>query len=173
MESVTLSRRGFLRGRMRKVPPAQRPPWALAEDDFISRCTRCDACVEACPTLILVRGEGGFPSVDFSKGECSFCTECVTRCEPRALLRTDAHELPWALAARIGDACIAAAGVECRVCGESCPVGAIRFRPQLGGVSRPQLDVQTCTGCGACFAPCPTRAIAIESRLDTPMESEQ
>ena len=173
MESAPISRRSFLRGRLRKLAPAQRPPWALVEEDFIARCTRCEACVEACPTGILVRAEGGYPAVDFSLGECTFCAECVSRCEPRALQRARASSVPWALRAAIGEACLAERGIECRVCGESCPTGAIRFRLQAGGVAQPALDVAACTGCGACYAPCPTRAIALQANFDSPTESEQ
>ncbi|MDD3674609.1 MAG: ferredoxin-type protein NapF [Thauera propionica] len=173
VESASPSRRGFLRGRVRAVAPAMRPPWAREEHDFISSCTRCDICIDACPTAILVRADGGFPAVDFSLGECTFCGECVTRCAPRALLRRAEGEAPWALKASIGQACLAEAGVECRVCGESCPTGAIRFRPRIGGVALPQLDADTCTGCGACFASCPTRAIVVKAESEVPTESEQ
>lgn len=175
MESASPSRRGFLRGRVRAVAPAPRPPWAREERDFISSCTRCDACIDACPTAILVRADGGFPAVDFSRGECTFCGDCVTHCAPRALLRPAEGDAPWSLKASIGQACLAAAGVECRVCGENCPVGAIRFRPRIGGVALPQLEAEACTGCGACFAPCPTRAIVVQAPVecDVPTESEQ
>lgn len=173
VESASISRRGFLRGRTRRVEPAQRPPWALDEATFIDRCTRCDACVAACPTAILVRADGGYPAVDFSRGECTFCAECVSRCAPRALQRTAAGEEAWPLRARIGTACLAAQGVECRVCGEACPTAAIRFRPRLGGVAQPALDAGACNGCGACFAPCPTRAIALQAADVVPTEIEQ
>lgn len=178
MQAASSMRRGFLRGRVRAVASALRPPWALVEADFISACSRCDACIDACPTAILVRADGGFPAVDFARGECTFCAECVQRCEPQALRRTQEGDAPWALKARIGEACLATAGVECRVCGENCPTGAIRFRPRLGGVALPQLDAAACTGCGACFAPCPTRAIAVtaagaEIEDEVPTESEQ
>lgn len=155
--------------------PAPRPPWAREERDFISSCTRCDACIDACPTAILVRADGGFPAVDFSRGECTFCGDCVTHCAPRALLRPAEGDAPWSLKASIGQACLAAAGVECRVCGETCRVGAIRFRPRIGGVALPQLEAEACTGCGACFAPCPTRAIVVQAPVecDVPTESEQ
>lgn len=175
MESASPSRRGFLRGRVRAAAPAPRPPWAREERDFISSCTRCDACIDACPTAILVRADGGFPAVDFSRGECTFCGDCVTHCAPRALLRPAEGDAPWSSKASIGQACLAAAGVECRVCGENCPVGAIRFRPRIGGVALPQLEAEACTGCGACFAPCPTRAIVVQAPVecDVPTESEQ
>jgi ferredoxin-type protein NapF len=155
-------RRGFLRGRIRNVTPAQRPPWALEEARFIERCSRCDACLPACPSAILVSGDGGFPMVDFSRGECSFCGDCVSACESGALLRSEAAA-PWQVKAQIGERCLANLGVECRVCGENCGLSAIRFRPRIGGVALPELDTVACSGCGACVAPCPVQAIAMES----------
>lgn len=155
-------RRGFLRGRVRAVAPAPRPPWALAETAFLERCSRCDACIGVCPTGVLAAGEGGYPTVDFSHGECTFCGDCARACIPGALSRPTADVPPWALTARIGDGCLALRGVECRVCGEACGEGAIRFRPRLGGVALAELDAARCSGCGACFGPCPVRAISLD-----------
>ena len=163
---MDVARRGFLRGRLRNVTPAPRPPWALDEAEFVNRCSRCDACIQACPTGVLRAADGGYPTVDFSLGECTFCGECVTACKDRALLRTpDAPA--WSMRARLDERCVATKGVECRICGENCEAGAIRFRPALGGISRPELDATPCTGCGACVAPCPVGAIVVGN----PMES--
>ena len=63
---------------------------------------------------------------------------------------------------RLSEACLALRGVECRICGEACDVGAIRLRPQPGGVARPQLDLAACTACGDCVAPCPVGALHVE-----------
>ena len=49
------SRRDFLRGRISRPAPVLRPPWALDERDFLAACTRCDACVRACPTGAAIR----------------------------------------------------------------------------------------------------------------------
>ena len=143
----------------RAVEPARRPPWALDEALFVDRCTRCDRCIEACPTTILVRMDGGFPGVDFSRGECTFCADCVAACEPLALRRDDTSAAPWDRVAVIGAGCLAGRGVECRVCGESCEHGAIVFRPRLGNVAEPEFDAARCTACGACIAPCPVGAL--------------
>ena len=159
------SRRDFLRGRRTSTPPPQRPPWALAEADFTAGCSRCGDCLGVCPTGILVKGEGGFPAVDFSRGECTFCGECVAACMPGALSRVGG-QAPWALRVCIGEACLAQRGVECRICGEACGASAIRFRPRAGGVALPQLDETACTGCGACIAPCPGQAIAVVQGLE-------
>lgn len=174
-----MSRRGFLSGRVTPRAAAQRPPWAVDEAAFVDRCTRCDGCIDVCPTKILVRAAGGYPAVDFSAGECTFCGECVSHCEPGALSRDSEGSSPWRLHARIAESCLAMRGVECRVCGENCPTGAIRFRPRRGGVALPELTLDACNGCGACFAPCPTRSIALLQSMNqgaatpTPLEVPQ
>ena len=156
---VDASRRGFLRGRPR--PRAEmRPPWALAELAFIDRCTRCGDCLTACPQKILVAGDGGFPTVDFARGECTFCGDCAVACQPLALFRREG--LPgWPYKAAISPACLPNKGVECRICGDFCDVRAIRFPPRLGGSPLPEVDLEPCTGCGACVAPCPVAAITV------------
>jgi ferredoxin-type protein NapF len=157
-----MSRRGFLGGRLRSRGVGEfRPPWALGPDLFEARCTRCAQCVTVCPTAIIVRAAGGFPMVDFTRGECTFCGDCVRACEPGALVRGGDPAPPWGLRAVIGDRCLVAQGVECRVCGEACGADAIRFRLRPGGVAQPQLDAAQCTGCGACVGRCPVAAIGM------------
>ena len=154
------SRRNFLFGRFSKRKGPLRPPWALAEDDFLQACTRCGDCLKACPTRIIVEGDAGYPGIDFSEGECTFCAECLNACKSGAIRHNDG-ERPWTLRASIGEYCLAQQQVECRVCGEQCAAGAIRFPLQAGRTSVPVIDTSRCTGCGACVAPCPTRAITI------------
>lgn len=158
---MSVSRRTFLSGRFRAAAGDIRPPWVAAPEAFEARCERCGECAKACPTRIVTIGSGGFPRLDFAVGQCLLCAECVTACKSGALRRGDAPA-PWALKASVGDGCLATHGTECRICGEACDVGAIRFRPRLGGAARPELEPARCTGCGACFAPCPVGAIAME-----------
>lgn len=157
---MTMSRRAFLKGRLRASVAEIRPPWAIGPEAFEQRCDGCGECVVVCPTGIVAIGEHGFARLDFSRGECRFCGDCVSVCKPQALQRELAPA--WAVKAAIGEHCLPAQGVECRVCGEGCDVGAIRFRPRLGGPARPELESEHCTGCGACYAPCPVGAIAME-----------
>jgi ferredoxin-type protein NapF len=156
-------RRLFLRGRLpAKAPRATpRPPWAVAAPAFIARCTRCEACIKACPQGILFKGEGGYPQVRFDEAGCTTCGHCVDACTTQALVRHPDQQ-PWEWRAAIGDGCLAFSKVECRVCGEICDNAAIRFVPTLAGVSCPTLNVENCTGCGVCVAPCPTQAITME-----------
>ncbi len=158
---TSASRRAFLRGRSRSAIQDIRPPWAAAPEAFEERCHRCGDCIQACPRQILTIGDGGFPRVDFGAGECTFCGECVTACDSGALHR-EPNRQPWQLKVTIGANCLAKQGVECRICGECCERSAIRFRPRPGGVAEPELQPEHCTGCGACFAPCPVGAITLE-----------
>lgn len=158
-------RRHFLRGRSLadKAVVAPRPPWALSDDKaFLKQCTRCDACLAACPQGILIKGDGGYPEVRFQRSGCTECEQCVTACQPRALVRSP-EQPPWSWRPVIGAACLASRQVECRVCGEVCDHQAIRFQPKLGGIAQPLLQVQVCTGCGECQARCPTAAITLQN----------
>lgn len=68
---------------------------------------------------------------------------------------------PVAQLAPAGPACLGTQGVECRLCGEACDTGAIRFPPRLGGVALPVIDTARCNGCGDCLPLCPTAALRL------------
>jgi ferredoxin-type protein NapF len=159
----TISRRQFLRGNFHEKKEDVRPPWALLENDFINTCSRCSECIDKCPEKIIVKGDGGFPMINFDLGECTFCEECVDACKTSAIVKTHAEASPWTLKAHIGQSCVAKKGVECRICGDSCEVEAIHFRYLRGAVAQPETDDSACTGCGACVATCPVNAVDIRN----------
>lgn len=148
-----------MRGRAPAAPLPIRPPGALPEPKFQSQCTTCDECVTACPEAIIVRGSGGFPEVDFRRGECTFCMRCVDVCADGALSRTT--EPVWQLEVRVLDKCLARRQVICQTCADVCDTEAIRFHPQLGTVATPRISHDVCTGCGACIAACPENALEV------------
>ncbi len=152
-------RRQFLRSCAGIPPQAPRPPWALAEGEFLRSCDRCAACVQACPEGILLRGHDGLPQLAFQRGECTFCGECAAACPTGTLRRTGA---PWMATPGIEPGCLALNGVICRVCAEHCDQGAIRFRLVAGGHALPELELAACNGCGACVAPCPVQAMSVQ-----------
>ncbi|WP_209781083.1 ferredoxin-type protein NapF [Azospirillum agricola] len=158
-DATDLGRRGFLTGR-RHPPRPIRPPWSMSEF-FTSLCSRCDACVDACPEAILRPGDGGFPEADFSLGECSFCGACAEAC-PEPIF--DRAARPWALAVGVTDRCLAARRVVCRSCQDACPESAIRFAPAPGGAAHARIDGDACTGCGACVASCPAGAVTLHAQ---------
>lgn len=154
------SRRNFLFGRFSTPIEPLRPPWALAENDFLRACTRCGNCIRICPTQIITSHDSGYPVIDFAAGECTFCGDCVTACTEDALKRATG-QLPWLAQAAIGEQCLAQRRIECRICGDQCEAGAIRFPLRAGGIAIPVLDSTRCTGCGACVAPCPNSAVSV------------
>ncbi len=156
------SRRNFLRGRGDKASLI-RPPWTLSEATFLEKCSRCDDCIRGCEEKILVRGDGGFPVVRFDLGECTFCGACRTTCSEGVFVVGEAVQ-PWQHKVEIQPGCIVYKGVVCMTCRDQCEPRAIRFTPQLGGLSPPLLDAALCTGCGACIAPCPSGAIQVTTQ---------
>ncbi|MCY1493913.1 Ferredoxin-type protein NapF [compost metagenome] len=149
------ARRALLR-RLAGAQEVRRPPWTAA--DLTDRCTRCDACLRACPEGVLLAGDGGFPQLDLDQAGCTLCGECADACDA-GVFDLSRPAFPWR--ARIEPHCLALAGIHCRSCEEACEARAIRFHPRLGAPPLPQLDPHACTGCGACLAPCPSQAIRL------------
>lgn len=124
-----------------------RPPGALAEDEFLATCTRCDECLKVCPTNVLQPAvfeaglEGVFtPRLDFTRSFCEYnCAECGTVCPTRSIapLGLDRKQRAVIGVARIDQTlCLPwAQGKECSVCQELCPVPhkAITFVGEGGG----------------------------------------
>lgn len=155
-----ISRAQFLRGDFSGKRSVIRPPWSQSERAFTGECTRCNACIETCPEQILIKDAKGFPYVDFLRGECTFCGECVQACKDDVLSIQDGDS-PWSVQASINTQCLPMQGVVCGRCAEECQSSAIRMKLVAGGISIPQLEMHACTGCGACYRVCPTRAIEL------------
>jgi ferredoxin-type protein NapG len=145
-----------------------RPPGALPEAGFIAACTRCGACVSACPVhaVTLLPPDAGLaagtPALRPSLTACIMCADmpCAAACP------TDALEVPasgW-LGVRLAsmevdtERCIAHRDVTCGVCARVCPVGEEALRLDARG--RPVFGA-ACTGCGVCVAACVTAPSSI------------
>lgn len=157
---MDVQRRNWLRGRFSSPPTALHLPWLKSAASFYNDCTRCGECQRACPERIIVRGDGGFPEIDFENGECTFCARCTQAC-PEPLFEFDPGHPPWNYIASIGQSCLAYQGVSCQSCQDSCDVRAIKFSFQVGKTPQPRLNQEQCTGCGACVSVCPVFAISV------------
>ncbi|WP_354625706.1 ferredoxin-type protein NapF [Psychromonas sp. MME2] len=133
-------------------------PWIYQSEALIAHCTQCGDCIDACPEKIVIKGDGGYPSIDFSRGECTFCGKCADICKAPIFVSTELQ--PWSKKAQVNNSCLANLHVYCRSCADSCEVEALSF--QLGVSNAPLINADLCTGCGACFSPCPTQAIDIK-----------
>lgn len=158
--------------RSRALPAERiRPPGALAEADFLDACVRCGLCVLACPYDVLhLAGLGesvpvGTPYFVARTQACRMCEDipCVPACPTGALDST----LVDIRKARMGVAdlsdpkrCLSYSGsAYCHSCYQACPIKgeAIRMqqgRTDAGGLIRPAVDPDRCTGCGLCEQAC-------------------
>jgi ferredoxin-type protein NapG len=152
-----------------------RPPYALAELEFLLACTRCGECVAACPhgvVFLLPARLGaqvlGTPALDLLNQGCHLCEDwpCVAACEPGALhlseAEDDAPRPPprMAVAAIDTQTCLPYNGPECGACAASCPVpGALLWEGE-----RPRIDSGVCTGCALCREACILEPKAIHIR---------
>ena len=159
-----LSRRSLLKANFKAYQQSIRLPWVSDEQQFVDNCTRCGDCITACAEKIIVKGDGGFPELNFSRGECTFCADCLQSCKEDLFISQD--ESPWSLKAVVTDDCLSHKKVVCVICKEQCEPEAIRFTPQAGRVSPPELTLDLCTGCGACVKPCPAQAIKLSYQFN-------
>jgi polyferredoxin len=175
-----------------------RPPGSLMEEDFLKQCIRCGQCMKICPTnalhpaLLETGWEGIFSPVLMAKiGYCEhYCTLCGEICPTGAIRKLSSDEkfgqsgpppvkigtaffdkgrcLPWAQ------------GITCIVCEEWCPTSpkaiwledteTIDRQGNKITVRLPRLEIDKCTGCGACEFACPVpgpSAIYITSAGET------
>ena len=169
-------------------PSAVRPPGALPEPEFLARCIRCGACVNACPTSALqpALGTAGIeglwtPILVARRGWCEpSCTLCGQVCPTGAIRRMTAEEKGWTRGSsdvRIGTAffdqgrCLPwGMATPCIVCQEVCPTSpkaiwledanVLRRDGTSVRLQRPRVDPPRCVGCGLCEAKCPVTDMA-------------
>lgn len=164
---IDLARRNLFRGRKASTPSSViRLPWVVNEQHFIDGCTQCGDCIKSCEENIIVKGDGGFPEIDFSKGECTFCQECIEVCQqPLFINERDEYQTAWQLDIEIKNNCLAMNQVVCQSCQDSCETEAISFKYLQSKTPQPQIELDKCNGCGACVSVCPQASIVLTPQL--------
>ena len=144
-----------------------RPPGGQDLDKLISRCIRCNKCIEACKKRVIKPAhiESGIinlrtPVMNFKDGFCDYCEEdnegvplCQSYCPTHALsalIEAQAEDVILGKAAINTDWCLAYKLSGCRHCVDACPYDAMEVN-SYGLVK--VLDT-ACNGCGACEAVC-------------------
>lgn len=147
-------------------PQLIRPPNALAEEEFLAKCTRCSECMKICPTnglqpALLEAGLEGIwtPLLVPRIGECTQkCNLCQMVCPTQAIepFMIDEKTYTYLGTAVIDRSqCIAWNGdKECLVCDEACSYNAVLQKVE-NGVKHPYVKTEICTGCGICENVCP------------------
>lgn len=159
---MDLARRRFLQAKPRLLHVSNALPWLKSTQHMLDACTRCGDCVTACPTGVVVKGEGGFPALDFKTAECTFCHACTDVCSQPLF---DLQKSPWQAVVSVQSSCLNQHGVYCRSCLESCEIRALSVEFLGPGQQRIQLNNDVCNGCGACVAICPEQAISIQNHV--------
>ncbi len=157
---LSIGRRSFL--RLWKSPLTinlLRPPGAVSEEIFASKCIRCGRCIEVCPYKSIFAMDArsgvwaGTPFVKVDRVPCYLCMKCVKVCPTGTLRPINQEEVRMGLAVVDRYLCITWRGETlCRTCYNVCPFKdkAIRL-DEL----RPVVVPEHCTGCGMCVHACP------------------
>jgi len=147
--------------KITKRVPLIRPPGAISERQFLQACTRCDACIHACPKDAIRKAPKsmgflvmGTPYIDPIKTPCVMCDDlpCIPACEDNALLPVDRADVNMGRAILNKKNCKAYSNIFCQQCVIDCPVpGAITQKDM-----KPIIHKDVCTGCGVCARSCHT-----------------
>ena len=141
-----------------------RPPGALAEEEFESRCIRCGQCGEICPNRCIEYFdlENGVNSLNTPyiiprTKACILCMKCGQVCPTGAikpLQRTAEDILGHVMMgkARVEKAlCLSYQGKTCGVCYRACPLQDVAIK--VGLLEQPHVQ-DACVGCGLCERSC-------------------
>ena len=149
-----------------------RPPGVVSEEDFLSRCNRCQRCVMVCPysivqPLSLTKNflSQNTPIMNFKTGYCDYCNKCMEVCPTGALTLDAPTSTNLGVAKVIKDVCVAWEWSGCIKCHDVCPVeGAIT----LDEHNRPVVHEDLCNGCGLCEHECPASSLRAYSASALP-----
>jgi Fe-S-cluster-containing dehydrogenase component len=120
------------------------------------KCVGCMTCVSVCSKLYFKEENPAKSRIvvnDMSKGAFHLtacdqeCMACVRECPTQAVTRNKAGVIVIDAKKCVG----------CLACVAACPIGAMRWYPQMGVPFK-------CVSCGACAKACPTQALEIATK---------
>lgn len=158
-----------------------KPAGSVSLDNFSSKCTGCQLCVQSCPNDVL-RASSKLdtfmqPEMSYERSYCRpSCTTCSEVCPAGAITKVTPEQktsIQIGHAVWIGQNCVPLRdGVTCGNCAKHCPSGAItmmHYDPDDESSPKiPIINEERCIGCGACEHVCPARpfsAIFVEGNL--------
>jgi len=141
-----------------------RPPGVTNEAEFLSKCIRCDQCVQACATHALHPVWFGMtwdalwtPAINGTLGYCGYdCNRCGQVCPAGAIPALSLEEKRkqvMGIAVLNEPLCI-----NCMVCEKACQLKAIdrtEIRKEGKNKPLPVILADKCNGCGQCEFKCP------------------
>jgi ferredoxin-type protein NapG len=141
-----------------------RPPGAGAEMEFLTSCTRCGLCKEACPedSIRLFSMASGAkivhtPFLDPNVKPCTMCGGCIDACEAGALGPTNGTHYKIGMAEVQQENCLTFKDIRCDYCIRACP------KDEVLEICKGKLIVNSknCTGCGLCVSSCISESAGI------------
>lgn len=171
---VDRSRRGFFTGsfftregreQVKKQLTRNGPvPPGLARSISADNCLNCEGnCAKICPQeIISLHAENhdlkNQPFLNFKFNNCTFCYDCNRAC-PVFTVDKEHTKGELGKAELNTQSCYAWLDIICMSCMNVCPDKLIKFSKKR----KPSIQLDSCTGCGACIRICPATAIRIVS----------